>query len=154
MALKYTVTSTRENSKGGKQITVTIGEGSNKRSHTRHLHRQGGALIGLNIDERAIPLNERYEQELAEAKSKLASAEAALDGLKKKLEVIEGVEPHDAVETLGVDAAKAMIKAMIEIIMVEVTTAEEHFIDAKAKLDIVRRDLPLLLEFHGPGLTL
>lgn len=87
-------------SDGGRraQVTVLVGEGSSRRSITRHVQKRpcgNGSFgwFGLNIDPRAIPLNELYEQKLAEAKGNLASAKAALDELKKKLEIANEAKP-------------------------------------------------------------
>jgi len=144
--MEYTVTSFSEGRKGG-QITVTIDEGRNRHSFTRHLHRQGGALVGLNIDERAIPLNKRYEDELRTAEADLTSAEAALKVLEKKLGVVADVDPSK-VDEVNIAAAKAMLESMIEIATAEVATAMSFVNDAEVKLHIVRRELPLMMEFR------
>ena len=138
--LKYTVTSFSEGKKGG-QITVTVGEGRNRRSFTRHLHHQGGALIGLNIDGRAIPLNERYEAEFAEAQAEMASTEAELKKLMKERD-------EKTTDPTVTDEDKAVLEATIAIATVKVLDATEVLDDAETKLDIVRRELPLMMEFR------
>jgi hypothetical protein len=146
--MKYQVTSFSEGRNGG-QITVTVGEGRNRRSFTRHLHRQGGVMVGLSIDERAIPLNELYEDELAIAKGDLACAERRLKEFQKKLEAIE-VAPDGA--DIAAESELAIyhvgLQEQVEAAEATVIDATKAVDDAETKLDIVRRDLPLMMEFR------
>ena len=146
MALKYTVTSFSEGRKGG-QITVTVGEGRNKRSFTRHL---SPALIGLNIDERAIPLNELYEDELAIANGDLACAEARLKGLKKGLEDAKAQAKVALSNDIASVSAGIIAELETAITRTELEVYAAKFIvdDAEAKLDIGRRELPLMMRFY------
>ena len=142
MAINYTVTSFSEKADGsGGQITVTVGEGRNRRSFTRHLNR---GMLGLHIDKRAHPLNEKYEQELAEAQAEMASAENMFSKLLKEREDIINVEAEGHVVT---DEVKAQLEETLD-------SAEETLIEAKATLDdaevklrIVQRELPLMMRF-------
>ena len=138
------------------QVIVLVGEGRNRRSITKHAERRAigpttVGYFGLNPDERAIPLNEKYEAELAETKSDLTSAEAALRILQKKLEEVGDVDPSK-VDEINIAAAKAMLEGMIETVKLEVYAAEFIVDDAKSKLDQVRQDLPLEVEFVGGDL--
>ena len=142
--MKYQVTSFSEGKKGA-QITVVVGEGRNRRSFTRHLDRNG---FGLNIDERAIPLNRHYEQELAEAKRKLASAETALKSLRKRLEEAEKVEPETLFQGLLVEVVIAEIGDMIAAAEAEGAEATVALEDTEAQVEVVRRELPLMMTFN------
>ncbi len=145
--MKYQITSFSEGKKGG-QITVTVSEGANRRSFTRHLKRQNGAWVGLNIDERAIPLNERYEQELTEAKREFASAEAVLKALLRKREALIEATEDGPVASERERAITLATAPEIEAAEDKVAEATEAVDDAEAKLDIVRRELPLMMEFR------
>lgn len=131
------------------QITIVTGEGHNRRSFTRHVQRRGYNWIGLNIDPRAVPLNEKYEQELAEAKSKLASAEAAIRSIEKKLEDVSKAPEGDILTESMLLAAYVTLEDQLEILQDDLRTATLAVDDAEAKLDIVRREVPLEVEFSG-----
>ena len=135
------------------QVTVVTGERRNRRSITRHVVRRGTSWVGLNPDERAIPLNKQYEAELATAQNDLADAVSRLQNLQKKLEEIQEAEPKNSLDGIRIAAAKEMLKGMITTTALEVFAAETIVDYAKAKLEIVRDELPLNVEFVGPGLT-
>lgn len=146
--MDYEVTSFSESANGrGAQITVTVGEGGERRSFTRHLHRQGGRLMGLNIDPRAIPLNELYEQEFAEAKSELASSEVALKGLREKLAKVGTETPENINEAILLQEMKAELEVYISAAEGVRGAAADVAIDAEERLDIVRQELPLMMSF-------
>ena len=111
-------------------------------------------MVGLNIDERAIPLNERYEQELAEAQSNFSVAKARLSGFKERMPRIEDgtAEPEEtamsAIDTVMFGDFKTKLAAHIEGAKNDVAIAETALNDAETKLDIVRRELPLMMEFY------
>ncbi len=142
--MEYQVTSFSEGKKGG-QITVTVGEGRNRRSFTRHLN---SAMVGLNIDERAIPLNERYESELTIAKGNLASTEGKLELIKKQLEKANEVEPNGFIANVAIAIVKAELEAALDVAEEAVATTTEVVDDAETKLHIVQRELPLMMEFR------
>ena len=135
------------------QVTVLVGEGAEKRSETRHGEVRGTKVFGLNTDRRAVPLNEQAESDLTEAQSNLASAEATLKSLEKKLEAAEKIEPETVVDEAMIDACKMLLEDAISDAKMEVEATEATFDDATAKLAHVRRELPLEVEFVGPGLT-
>ncbi|MBI2062188.1 MAG: hypothetical protein HYT64_00620 [Candidatus Yanofskybacteria bacterium] len=152
----YAVVSSVSKSANGKhaQVTVVTGEGRNRRSFTRHVESRGyHSWVGLNIDPRAIPLNKLYEQELAEAKSELFNAEAAVRNLEKKLENIDKSPEGDIITESMLLAAYVALDEQLEIAQDDVCVAAKSVDDAKTKLDIVRREVPLEIEFTGPGLT-
>lgn len=144
--MDYKVTSFSEG-RNGAQITVTVGEGRSRRSFTRHLQRRGGAWIGLNIDERAVPLNKLYEAELRKAEIDLADAETWVKDLQKRLEVVGDVDPSK-VDEINIEAARAMLDGMIETAELDVYAAAFILDDAETKLAIVQRELPLMMEFR------
>jgi len=153
--MPYTVnTASRSaNSRKITQVTVLIGSGSKRRSVTRHISLVGRSWIGLNPDPRAIPLNEQYEQEFAEAKSELVSAETRVGIIEKKLEEISKAPEGDIVTESMLLAAHVTLEEQLELAQDNVYAATADVADAKAKLNIVRRELPLEVEFDGPGLT-
>lgn len=144
--MEYKVTSLSDG-KNGRQITVTVGEGSNRRSFTRHLQHHNGAWVGLNIDPRAIPLNKLYEDELSEAKSDLASAKKTLKDLGARLSIVNDVDPSK-VDEINIEAARTMLEGLIKTTELKIYDAEAIVDDAELKLDIVRRELPLMMEFN------
>ena len=105
-------------------------------------------MVGLNIDERAIPLNERYEVELAETMGDLTSAEAALDSLKKRLEKVNAAEPERFIENVAVAIIKMETEMAITAARGAAMQAQKNLDDAKKKLTIVRLELPLMMEFY------
>ncbi len=145
------------------QVTVLIGEGRNRRSVTRHVEqhpigKKSFGWFGFNPDPNAVPLNELYEDELIIAKSNLASAEAVLADLEKKLEKVEGVEKSQmALDNILGDIAVAVVKnellGAIETAQDTVYASTALVDEAETKLDIVQREVPLEVEFVGPGLT-
>ena len=150
----YAVSSVSKLANGKRaQVTIPTGKGLNQRSVTRHIGLVGDRWIGFNPDERAIPLNERYEDELTVAKSKLASAEAALKDLRKKLGEVETDTPETIIDAAMLKEMRAELDEAIKIAQNNVYAASADVDNAKEKLNIVRDELPLEVEFFGPGLT-
>jgi len=140
------------------QIIVLVGEGRNRNSITKHAQRRvvgpnAVGYFGLNPDERAIPLNEQYEAELAEANSKLTIAEAALANLEKKLGMANEATPETEIDEIANADTMVILSVMIQKCKLEIVAAIKAVDDADKKLAIVQRDLPLEVEFVGPGLT-
>ena len=129
------------------QVTVLIGKGYNRRSVTRHAVRRGYAWVGNNPDERAIPLNARYEAELAEAKNKLSIAETALDVLKKTLD-----KANEVIQEVAVAIVKDELETAITTARANAMAADIAVDDAEKKLAQVQRELPLEVEFVGDDL--
>ena len=136
MAINYTVTAFSQSKKGGGQVTVTVGEGRNRRSFTRHVNQ---SMVGLNIDPRAIPLNEKYEQELAEAQDNLTIVETELKKLHEKLARVEAETPETIVDAFMLKEMKAELEAAIGSTQASVSFADVELRDAETKLDIVRQ---------------
>ncbi len=105
-------------------------------------------MVGLNIDERAIPLNERYESELTIAKGNLASTEGKLELIKKQLEKANEVEPNGFIANVAIAIVKAELEAALDVAEEAVATTTEVVDDAETKLHIVQRELPLMMEFR------
>lgn len=145
--MEYKVTSFSESADGKHaQITVTVGEGRNRRSFTRHLEYRGG-WVGLNIDERAVPLNERYEQELDEAKNELSNAKSSLKNLRDEFMKMEAETPENIDEVAMLKEIKTELTETITGAELRFYAAEAIVDDAEAKLDIIRRELPLMMQF-------
>lgn len=142
------------------QVTVLIVDidGRNRRSITRHVRLVNGSWVGLNPDERAIPLNKLYKDKLRIAQDDLASAVSILAGLRRKLEEEENLTFEEKVQlyTENVGDASEKVKEMlcddITRAELEVYAAEALVDDAESKLDQVRREHPLEVEFVGAGL--
>ena len=116
--------------------------------------RRGTSWVGLNPDERAISLNKQYEAELQVAQHDLASAIAVLDKLQKKLDDLTEISLKSAtLEDVNIAAEKKMLINVIVLAKRRIIYTKEILDDAEMKLAIVRREVPLEVEFFGPGLT-
>ncbi|HEY4475007.1 MAG: hypothetical protein A3J46_03285 [Candidatus Yanofskybacteria bacterium RIFCSPHIGHO2_02_FULL_41_11] len=148
--MDYRVTSFSESKKGTKaQITVVVGKGRGSLSFTRHLERRNGYdWIGLNIDPRAIPLNEKYEEEMQAAGLILTVLESDLKRLENRLEDISKAPEGDIITEFMLLAAHVDLEEQLEIARDNITTATMAVDDAETKLNIVRRELPLMMSFN------
>ena len=144
----------RKHGKDMVQVTVLVGKDANQRSETRHAEFKNGKYVGLNTDHRAIPLNQLYEAELADAQSNFSVAKARLIGFKERMSRVEDgtAEPEEtamsAIDTVMFGDFKTKLAAHIEGAKNDVAIAETALNDAETKLDIVRRELPLMMEFY------
>ncbi len=140
--MPYTVnTANRSANRKTAQVTILIGEGSKRRSVTRHIGLVGCDWVGSNPDPRAIPMNEKANLDIALAKSERVSAENLVKDLKEKLEAAN----DDKKASKIADQIEAVTKRL------EVAKAAEK--EAKSRLAHVERELPLKVTFDGPGLT-
>jgi hypothetical protein len=137
-------------SKDGRKAQVVVLIGG--KSITRHAERRflGGprstGYFGLNIDERAVPLNERYEAEYKAAERELDVAEAALTLAERELD-----QAKNAV-IVTEESVIAELVAAVETATAACKKADEKLGDAGTKLDIVQRELPLEVQFIGDDL--
>ncbi len=83
----------------------------------------------------------------------MADAKVALKGLEKKLEAVEEAEPLTLFQGMAKDVAKVELEDAIGNAKMEIEAAEFMVDDAETKLRIVQREVPLEVEFFGPGLT-
>ncbi len=142
------------NKKTFAQVTFLSGEGSARRSRTAHPEfRPRDGYIGLNPDSRAVPLNALYERELREAESGLDVATSALTQLEDQLEKSQETEAASVPQAMIIITVELEIGLMIEAAKTKVEAARKVVYDAEKKLNIVQRELPLEVEFVGPGLT-
>jgi len=135
------------------QVVVLVGEGQNQRSATRHVQRMGfNCWLGFNPDPRAIPLNAQYEAELQTAQADLTEANKALMSLRGKLVEVEAETPETIVDAAMLKEMRAELEDAIGAAQATVSFAESEVDEAETKLAHVRRELPLQVEFYGPGL--
>ncbi len=136
------------------QVVVLVGEGRNRRSVTRHVERRGYSWVGLNPDERAIPLNERYEHELTGTQHQLGQEEEELDVLKRRLEALETEEKEVAslYDAAALDVERDKLVEAITMARAKAAFAALVLADAEVKLTIVQREVPLEVEFYGDEL--
>lgn len=128
-------------------VTVTVGEGAQRRSTTRHIGFVNGAWFGHNPDERAIPLNQRYTAELLAAKGDLAGEQATLTQLEEELLKLETAEPTENMDAAMIAGYKAELAEAIAEAKALVDFAEAGVAEAGLKLHIVQREVPLEVEF-------
>ncbi len=127
------------------QVIVLVGKGRNQRSHTRQLNH---AMVGLNIDPRAIPLNEKYAEELAEARSEMLQAKKELKELLDYRDNVLNVEATEEKSILS-DEERADLEAKIEAAQNALHGTENALYDAQSALAHVRRECPRQCEFTG-----